>query len=79
MGIGAEAAAELRARGADVTTLDRSQGADLRCDVSDAAQVDAVFDEIATAGALDGLLNNAALLPSRASRSTRSTSTSGTP
>ena len=35
-GIGAEAAAELRARGADVVTLDWSEGADIVCDVSDA-------------------------------------------
>ena len=64
-GIGAEAAAELHARGADVITLDRAAGADLVCDVSDAEQVDAVFDEIGAAGALDGLLNNAGLIVTR--------------
>jgi NAD(P)-dependent dehydrogenase (short-subunit alcohol dehydrogenase family) len=64
-GIGAEAAAELRARRADVVTIDWSPGADVRCDVSDAAQVDAAFDAIGGEGAIDGLLNNAALLPSR--------------
>ena len=64
-GIGAEAAAEMRSRGATVVTLDIGDGADLRCDVSDAARVDAVFDEIGAAGGIDGLLNNAALLVSR--------------
>ncbi|HEX6659648.1 MAG TPA: SDR family NAD(P)-dependent oxidoreductase [Ilumatobacter sp.] len=64
-GIGAEAAAELRARGADVVTLDRASGADLLCDVSDADRVDAVFDEVGGAGALDGLLNNAGLIVTR--------------
>jgi NAD(P)-dependent dehydrogenase (short-subunit alcohol dehydrogenase family) len=64
-GIGAEAAAELRARGADVTTLDRAAGADLVCDVADAERVDAVFDEIGAAGAIDGLLNNAGLIVTR--------------
>ena len=64
-GIGAEAASELRARGADVITLDRAAGADLACDVSDAERVDAVFDEVGAAGALDGLLNNAGLIVTR--------------
>ena len=64
-GIGAEAAAEFRARGADVITLDRAVGADLVCDVSDADRVDAVFDEIGAAGAIDGLLNNAGLIVTR--------------
>jgi NAD(P)-dependent dehydrogenase (short-subunit alcohol dehydrogenase family) len=64
-GIGAEAAAELRSRGADVVTLDRAAGADLVCDVSDADRVDAVFDEIGAAGAIDGLLNNAGLIVTR--------------
>jgi NAD(P)-dependent dehydrogenase (short-subunit alcohol dehydrogenase family) len=40
-------------------------GGDLYCDVSDAAQVDAAFDEIGATGAIDGLLNNAALVASR--------------
>ena len=66
-GIGAEAAAEFRARGAEVVTLDVSDGADLRCDVSDEAQVDAVFAEIGAAGPITGLLNNAALLVARRS------------
>lgn len=64
-GIGAEAAAELRARGADVVTLDLADGADFVCDISDAHRVDAVFDEIGAAGALDGLLNNAGLIVTR--------------
>jgi NAD(P)-dependent dehydrogenase (short-subunit alcohol dehydrogenase family) len=64
-GIGAEAAAELRERGAEVVTLDWSEGADHRCDVSDATQVDATFAAIGAGGAIDGLLNNAALLPTR--------------
>ena len=61
-GIGAEAAAELRSRGAEVITLDMADGADFVCDVSDADRVDAVFDEI---GAIDGLLNNAGLIVRR--------------
>jgi NAD(P)-dependent dehydrogenase (short-subunit alcohol dehydrogenase family) len=64
-GIGAEATAEMRSRGATVVTLDIGDGADLRCDVSDASQVDATFEEIAAGGAIDGLLNNAALLVAR--------------
>jgi NAD(P)-dependent dehydrogenase (short-subunit alcohol dehydrogenase family) len=64
-GIGAEAAAELRSRGAEVVTLDWSPGADVQCDVSDAAQVDATFDEIGAGRRIHGLLNNAALLPAR--------------
>jgi NAD(P)-dependent dehydrogenase (short-subunit alcohol dehydrogenase family) len=61
-GIGAELAAELRRRGADVLTADIRPGADVVCDVSDAEQVDAMF---ATAGAVDGLVNSAALLVDR--------------
>ena len=64
-GIGAEAAAELRARGGDVVTLDRAPGADFVCDISDADRVDAVFDEIGAGGAIDGLLNNAGLIVTR--------------
>ena len=64
-GIGAEAAAELRSRGADVVTLDLAGGADFVCDISDAERVDAVFDEIGAGGALDGLLNNAGLIVRR--------------
>jgi NAD(P)-dependent dehydrogenase (short-subunit alcohol dehydrogenase family) len=61
-GIGAELAAELTRRGADVVTADRRPGADVTCDVSDAEQVDALF---VTAGAVDGLVNSAALLVDR--------------
>ena len=65
-GIGAELAAELRSRGADVVTADVSDGADVCCDVSDAAAVDAMFDSmLSELGTLDGLVNNAALLVSR--------------
>ena len=42
-GIGAELAAELRSRGADVVTADISDGADVHCDVSDEAAVDTAF------------------------------------
>ena len=45
-GIGAELAAELRARGAEVVTPDISDGADVRCDVCDETAVDTAFDEI---------------------------------
>jgi NAD(P)-dependent dehydrogenase (short-subunit alcohol dehydrogenase family) len=61
-GIGAELSAELRSRGAEVITADVLDGADVRCDISDEAQVDALF---ATAGKIDGLVNNAALLVAR--------------
>ncbi len=64
-GIGAEAAAEMRARGATVITLDVGEGADARCDVSSVEQVDAVFDAIGADGPIDGLLNNAGLLVAR--------------
>ncbi len=62
-GIGAELAAELGRRGADVVTADVRRGAaDVTCDVSDAEQVDALF---VTAGVVDGLVNCAALLVDR--------------
>jgi 3-oxoacyl-[acyl-carrier protein] reductase len=63
-GIGAELAAELRRRKADVVTADLRPGADVECDVSDAGQVDALF---AQAGDVDGLVNCAALLVDRCS------------
>ena len=51
-------ATELRQRGAEVVTLDiNPDGVDHQCDVSDAEQVEAVFDDI---GDIDGLVNNAA-------------------
>jgi NAD(P)-dependent dehydrogenase (short-subunit alcohol dehydrogenase family) len=61
-GIGAELSAELRSRGAEVITADVLDGADVRCDVSDETQVDALFE---SAGLIDGLVNNAALLVAR--------------
>jgi 3-oxoacyl-[acyl-carrier protein] reductase len=60
-GIGAGLATELRSRGADVVGLDLA-GTDATCDVSDADQVDAVFDGL---GRVDGLVNCAALLVDR--------------
>jgi NAD(P)-dependent dehydrogenase (short-subunit alcohol dehydrogenase family) len=61
-GIGALLAAELARRGATVIRADISDGCDVECDVSDPAQVDALFDK---AGAVDGVVNNAAFLVSR--------------
>jgi 3-oxoacyl-[acyl-carrier protein] reductase len=61
-GIGAALASELRARGAVVVTADISPGADVVCDVSDAAQVKALFEQV---GPVDGLVNDAALLVDR--------------
>jgi len=62
-GIGLALATELRQRGAEVVTLDiNPDGVDHQCDVSDAEQVEAVFDDI---GDIDGLVNNAALLVGR--------------
>jgi NAD(P)-dependent dehydrogenase (short-subunit alcohol dehydrogenase family) len=61
-GIGAELAAELRSRGAEVVTVDILDGAEVHCDVSDSIAVDTAFNEL---GAVDGLVNNAALLVGR--------------
>jgi 3-oxoacyl-[acyl-carrier protein] reductase len=61
-GIGALLAEELRARGAEAITLDISPGVDVVCDVSDAEQVGAAFTGL---GAVDGLVNCAALLVDR--------------
>jgi 3-oxoacyl-[acyl-carrier protein] reductase len=61
-GIGAALAEEARGRGATVVVLDRSTGADVTCDVSDADQVTAAFAAI---GDVDGLVNCAALLVNR--------------
>jgi NAD(P)-dependent dehydrogenase (short-subunit alcohol dehydrogenase family) len=61
-GIGAALAAELRLRGATAITADLAEGADVRCDVSDADEVAALF---AKAGEVDGLVNCAALLVGR--------------
>ncbi len=62
-GIGAGLSALLRDRGATVITADvNPDGVDVACDVSDPAQVDALF---AFAGDIDGLVNNAGLLVGR--------------
>lgn len=61
-GIGARISADLRERGAVVTTTDVLEGVDLACDVSDPDAVAALF---AAAGEVDGLVNNAAILPGR--------------
>ena len=62
-GIGAGLSAFLRERGATVVTADiHRDGVDEQCDVSDPEQVDRLF---ASAGPVDGLVNNAALLVAR--------------
>jgi 3-oxoacyl-[acyl-carrier protein] reductase len=61
-GVGAGLADELRARGAEAITLDVSPGVDVVCDVSEAGQVGAAFADV---GAVDGLVNCAALLVDR--------------
>ena len=63
-GIGAALAGELRTRGADVITADIQPGADVKCDVGDAEQVARLFADV---GAVDGLVNSAALLVNRQS------------
>ncbi|MDF2732898.1 MAG: putative short-chain dehydrogenase/reductase, partial [Desertimonas sp.] len=63
-GIGAALAGELRTRGADVITADIQPGADVKCDVADAEQVARLFADV---GAVDGLVNSAALLVNRQS------------
>jgi len=62
-GIGRELTATLRRRGATVVAADVLDGADHRCDVSNEHEVADLF---AAAGPIDGLVNNAALLPGRA-------------
>jgi 3-oxoacyl-[acyl-carrier protein] reductase len=64
-GIGAALATELRARGATAVTADVAPGADVRCDVSDPAQVDGLFAHAVAGGGIDGLVNCAALLVGR--------------
>ena len=61
-GIGARLVAELRERGAEVTSTDILPGCDIPCDVSDEQDVIALFDQV---GDIDGLVNNAALLVGR--------------
>ena len=62
-GIGTAAAAELRARGAQVVGLDlRAAGEIIACDVRDQASVDAAVTEAAQRlGGLDVVINNAGL------------------
>jgi 3-oxoacyl-[acyl-carrier protein] reductase len=55
-------AALLRERGADAVTVDLLDGADHRCDISDASAVSSTFTAI---GTIDGLVNCAAILPER--------------
>ena len=61
-GIGARLVGELRERGAEVISTDILPGCDIVCDVSDEADVIALFDQV---GDIDGLVNNAALLVGR--------------
>lgn len=61
-GIGARVATELRTRGAEVFTTDIADGTDITCDVSDPADVDRLFEQV---GELDGLVNNAGVIPRR--------------
>lgn len=59
-GIGAAIVARFRLEGATVAVLDLTEGADLRCDVTDQAAVDEAFDSfVAAQGRLDMLVNSA--------------------
>ena len=61
-GIGAAVAARFAAEGASVVVLDLADGADLRCDVTDQAAVDAAFDSVvASHGRVDLLVNSAGI------------------
>ncbi|GAA1864032.1 SDR family oxidoreductase [Pseudonocardia ailaonensis] len=54
-GIGAALAARLTAAGHDVVGVDRAEGAEVRCDLADAAAVDTAAARILAGGAPDGL------------------------
>ena len=61
-GIGAAIVRRFRAEGATALALDVADGADVRCDVTDAAAVDAAFDDVVAAhGRLDVLVNSAGI------------------
>jgi len=61
-GIGAAIVARFRAEGATAVALDVADGADVRCDVTDGAAVDAAFDAVvAEHGRLDILVNSAGI------------------
>jgi NAD(P)-dependent dehydrogenase (short-subunit alcohol dehydrogenase family) len=61
-GIGAAIAARFRDEGATVAVLDVAELADVRCDVTDQAAVDAAFDGVvADHGRLDALVNSAGI------------------
>jgi NAD(P)-dependent dehydrogenase (short-subunit alcohol dehydrogenase family) len=66
-GIGGELTAELRARGAEVVTIDLLDGADYRCDISNQERVTTTFATIGEVGPIHGLVNCAAILPERKS------------
>ena len=61
-GIGAAIVARFRSEGATAVALDVADGADVRCDVTDGAAVDAAFDAVvAEHGRLDILVNSAGI------------------
>jgi 2-keto-3-deoxy-L-fuconate dehydrogenase len=61
-GIGAAIVSRFRAEGATVVALDVAESADVHCDVTDAAAVDAAFDRVvAEHGRLDVLVNSAGI------------------
>lgn len=61
-GIGEAITARFREEGAVVTVLDLSDAADLRCDVTDQAAVDAAFEGVVAGhGRLDVLVNSAGI------------------
>lgn len=61
-GIGAAIVTRFRTEGATALALDVADGADLMCDVTDAAAVDAAFDAVvAEHGRLDVLVNSAGI------------------